>query len=313
MFSFLLSSYTKMYTMYKKQMDNIKQYFVAKIYGAQLHFLIKYGKLISYSYTLIEKLENNRYLGYFIKFFSFLKFNTSSTHWIRTVTSHINLNVRKPWYNFSFLNQKNDQFVTIYSYQNFIKQIKTVDDVYVIFNNYIDNYRPFLHLNNISHTLITMKLNKSYVQRIIVSNFITIHSLKLVKIAEEPFVTDLSSTCAVETMSMYFPTDINNMMEKLKYIESTDKYFIYITYIHPVFNKQIGIDITAHYFAANSILSNTFIYNYLENVGLGSFYHDNYTIELLDRNFNKITLNSNQYITIYKTHYLVKEMTIKMI
>jgi hypothetical protein len=258
---------------------------------------------------LTDKIESNIVFSYAKKIINLLLFNKeSTTHWIRTTTYYFPIEETPCWFNLF----NNIRFVTVYSSPNFIKKCKDFEDVKNIFNNYCEDYTSYVLEKNVSHTQITMKLNETYIHRIITGiSFIT-HPMKLITIAEKPYVTDISGDCTISN-NMYFSSSINTAVERLKFCESVEKLFIYVTYIHPDLETQINLNITNDYFSGNSILSNIFVYNYLYSTGYGHLYNEDYTLELLDINFNKITLNQSQYITIYKNYYILKEMAMKMI
>jgi hypothetical protein len=205
-----------------------------------------------------------------------------------------------------------NRFVTVYSSSNLIKKCKDFEAIKNIFNNYIDNYTEYTLENNVSKSQITMKLNKRYIHRIIAGNSFMIRPLKLITIAEKPYVNDISDNCSIVN-NVYFSNSINTMIEHLKFSECVEKLFIFVTYVHPNLQTQINLNLTDDYYSGNSILSNIFVYNYLYSNGYSHLYDENYKLEVLDINFNKITLDQSQYITIYKSYYILKEMAMKMI
>lgn len=309
MYTFLLSNYNRMYFFYRNQTNNIKSHIHKIIQNYKLFFIINYGKIMGRVQQLTDKVEDNLIYSYVKKIINVFQFNKeSTTHWIRTTTYYFPIEETPCWFNLF----NNNRFVTVYSSPNFIKKCKDFEDVKSIFNNYCDNYTAYVLEKNVSHTQITMKLNKIYIHRIITGNCFMTRPVKLITIAEKPYVTDISSDCTIRN-NIYFSNSINTVIERLKFCESVGKLFIYVTYIHPNLETQINLNITNDYSAGNSILSNIFVYNYLYSNGYSHLYNENYTLELLDINFNKITLNQSQYITIYKSYYILKEMAMKMI
>lgn len=308
--------YNRMYLHYKKQQNIFYNIFINKMHYYQLYALIQYGKIVSNINICIERISNNRIYTIIKSFSNYFFTNTEShTHWMRNISYYIPLESQQvKWPFFKSIYEKNIRFITTYNNYN-IKTITHDNDFIKSFNNNCDNMiQLYKNEKNICYTLITMKTNNRYIHRIINNNNIFTHHSKIVENRDSyTNLNNISGSVSCKTLDLYYTNTINNTIAKLKYIEPTDKHFIYVSYIHPKLDTNISIILTDHYFYGNDILSNAFIYNYLYMNGQGHLYDIDYHIEILDSDFNKTKLKSNEYITIYKSYYIVKEMTIKMI
>lgn len=312
MFVPLLSTYNRAYFFYKKQTDYLKRTIDHITRNSKIYLIIKYGKIMGCFQAMMNNVENNWLFSVFKRISNIFNFNNeSTTHWIRTITYCLNTQEKEPWYCLPFLNK--NKFVTVYSSPNFIKNCKSFEDVEKLFNNYCDDYSAYAIEESISHTQITMKCDKVYIHRIITGiNFIS-HLTKLVQYGNKSSIHNITEQQGVMNLDMYIPNSVNRSIEHIKLYENVEKIFIYATYIHPKIEIQVDIDLKDHYLSGNSILSNIFVYNYLSSIGYVHLYSDDYTLELLDINFNKVILRSNEYITIYKENYIMKEIAMKMI
>jgi hypothetical protein len=82
--------------------------------------------------------------------------------------------------------------------------------------------------------------------------------------------------------------------------------FLSIKYTNPLMKTPIYIDIDKeYYYKNNEILSPLFIKRYLEHQSLNYYFDMNYVVEILDDNVQSYIINSNQYILLGETNYII--------
>ena len=76
--------------------------------------------------------------------------------------------------------------------------------------------------------------------------------------------------------------------------------FIMIEYCHPGMASPVNINLSSHYyFEGNEILSDLFVERYLlHNYGLLCTFDENYTLNILDNEFNLVTLKKDAHIKL---------------
>lgn len=81
--------------------------------------------------------------------------------------------------------------------------------------------------------------------------------------------------------------------------------FMMIEYTHPGLRTAATINLTSDYYrVGNEILSDIFIEKYLRhNYGNSCIFNSNYTLSILDNNFELVTINQSNYIELKENSY----------
>jgi hypothetical protein len=83
--------------------------------------------------------------------------------------------------------------------------------------------------------------------------------------------------------------------------------FLSILYTHSKMENAVYIEIPKNaLLQGNEILSQHFILRYLEHQSMPFLFDLTYSIQIMDNNINQFTLNSNQYVLLTETDYIVK-------
>ena len=110
----------------------------------------------------------------------------------------------------------------------------------------------------------------------------------------------------------YILCNIENKFEKddAKYIvEKSDVKFLSIEYFTDGMNEPINILLNKDiYQIGNEILSNTFVFRYLQYQTRYCVFSNDYIIKVIDDEINEFTLKSNQYVLLDKNEYKIISM-----
>jgi hypothetical protein len=91
----------------------------------------------------------------------------------------------------------------------------------------------------------------------------------------------------------------------------TPKHFLSIEYSHPTMDDKVPIELNASvYMEGNEILTKQFVRRYLEYQAEPFVFDDNYKLILMDSKIKMLELNSEQYVSIGKTGYEIKSISI---
>lgn len=91
----------------------------------------------------------------------------------------------------------------------------------------------------------------------------------------------------------------------------TPKHFLSIEYSHPTMDDKVPIELNASvYIEGNEILSKQFVRRYLEYQSEPFVFDNNYKLILMDSKIKMLELNSEQYVSIGKTGYDIKSISI---
>jgi hypothetical protein len=110
----------------------------------------------------------------------------------------------------------------------------------------------------------------------------------------------------------YILCNIENKFEKddAKYIvEKSDVKFLSIEYFTDGMNEPLNILLNKDiYQIGNEILSNAFIFRYLQYQTRYCVFSNDYIIKVIDDEINEFTLKSNQYVLLDKNEYKIISM-----
>ena len=91
----------------------------------------------------------------------------------------------------------------------------------------------------------------------------------------------------------------------------TPKHFLSIEYSNPKMDDKVPIELNASvYMEGNEILTKQFVRRYLEYQAEPFVFDDNYKLILMDSKIKMLELNSEQYVSIGKTGYEIKSISI---
>lgn len=303
-----INSYTKIidnYPLIKSSCSRIFNFFFTNHEPSELYWL-RYTSQIMIIHTYSgeqtytnedEDEDDDSMLSYLI--------NSIETDMIYAWTSK-RKNISKPLRPYKIISEEcSIEYLVKYHKMNNIL-LPTNVELVNIFNQYYETLTPSgynqLDINNV---LVTMKINDNYIHRIINNNPRYVHNIKSVNLNQQiknnQYISDAISN------------DYNYRMNDIELI--TFKHFVYISYTSSlcISNNSISINVKFDNVVGNHILSSSYIYNYLNNNSYTHLFSEDYVLNIMDVNLNKFTLKSNEYITVYKDHYIIKEIDIKMI
>lgn len=197
------------------------------------------------------------------------------------------------------------KYLVNYHKMNNIMSLTNVELVNIFNQHYETVASSISNQIDINNVLVTMKINENYIHRIINNNPRYVHNIKSVNGNQQ--------IDGVRYISDAISNDYNYRINDIELI--TFKHFVYISYTSPlcISNNGISINVKFDNVVGNHILSSSYIYNYLKNNSYAHLFSEDYVLNIMDMNLNKLTLKSNEYITVYKYHYIIKEIDIKMI
>jgi hypothetical protein len=131
------------------------------------------------------------------------------------------------------------------------------------------------------------------------------HNVPINDVNDDDFVSRMHENYFVSKKNTYCLQNINIPMD----IKLCSRFFISVEYSHPKMKNWIPIEISKYYLYGNHILSKTFLYYYMKyNVREKYILDDEYTLTILDKNFETFTLDSKHFILLHEKYYSVQRI-----
>jgi len=163
--------------------------------------------------------------------------------------------------------------------------VTIVDNFNYVYDNSTKTY-PYTFIHNINHccTLFSIpQFNSLYKESLLYAKYNNIYIVRI-----------------------HHKGDIINKFQSITDFNIPSS-VVLLTVTLKVNNKTINMDVDAnHMYVNNELFSRGFITRYIKYNNIDINCTGDYIINIMDNDINMVTLNSNQYLVINKTDYLIK-------
>lgn len=257
------------------------RFFNLMVFGKEIVDYTGFGMICLMYFSFAINIVKE-YYAFFYTRYSFFKFAADcTTYGSKYIMANLINQKIEPynsnWISTAVLSERNAsrffgeryKLLEIYEFMNNVTNELIVEN----FSNFSESAITLMQSNGeYIETMITMKLNDCYIQRVI-------------------------SEKSTNYNPVVYPVTASNVK------------FLTVEYTHPIMQNSIFIELDRKYFyEKNDILSPLFVKRYLDYQAYIYYFDMDYKINILDSNITMLSLFSNQYVTLGVDDYEIRKL-----